>query len=151
MLRFTTALRRVGATSTRSSRNKRSISSSNNNNNNGTSSNTASKQIFDRYADRITHKARKEGVGVGQLIDRTIPRDEVQQVRNVERKVASWRSTYSRSKGTSVFVRIPWLADKKREGSSLSEGEGGLSSDIEGSLSSDIKGSLSSDIDRKSK
>ena len=74
---------------------------------------TGAKKILDTYADKIRFKAKQEGLSVNNLIEKNVPKDEVLQVRNLEKKVSNWRSTYNRSKGTSVFVQIPWLADDK--------------------------------------
>jgi hypothetical protein len=74
------------------------------------------RRILDTYADKIQHKARKEDLSVNRLIQQSVPRDEVAHVRRVEGQVANWRRQHRSSKGTSFFVQVPWLADKKKSG-----------------------------------
>lgn len=70
------------------------------------------KKIFDRYADSIKIKAKKDGVSVGGLIDKHVPKDPVAQVRQTNHEVNQWRSKTSRSRGSSVLIRLPWKQDK---------------------------------------
>ena len=74
-------------------------------------------RILNTYTDKIKSKARQEGVSVNNLIQQTVPRDEVQHTRRVESQVSSWRQKYRRDRGNTVFVSVPWLNKDKGDSS----------------------------------
>lgn len=78
-------------------------------------SDKGARKVLDKYADKITHKAKSANINVNELIRRECPRDEVGKVRKVNDKVNSWRANHGRKAGTSVFIRVPWMNKDKAE------------------------------------
>lgn len=88
-------------------------------------------RILNTYTDKIKSKARQEGVSVNQLINQSVPRDEVLQTRRVENQVASWRQNYHRNRGNTVFVSVPWLDKKSKQADSSNNGDASQSNHSE--------------------
>lgn len=71
------------------------------------------KRILETYSGKIQHKADKAGVSVNNLMNAEVPRDIVQHARKVDQQVSNWRQNHNKSRGSSVFIRVPWMQDKK--------------------------------------
>jgi hypothetical protein len=70
-------------------------------------------KVYKDYADKVKFKAKMENLSMENLVKSSIPSSESQRVRKIEKEVNNWRSKQRSSKGSSVFIKVPWLKDNK--------------------------------------